>query len=145
MPDYRLYFNEIERAVQGAFQGARPELLCEPGRAMVGDAMMLALQVKARDGAKLFLNDGVYGTLGEFPDIGPIKPSVPNRRGKASAFEIFGPTCDSIDRLAEPMWLPGDVAEGDYLLFKGMGAYAGALASRFNGYGTPDLVEVTRL
>ena len=83
------------------------------------------------------------GTLGEFPDIGVIAPEVPGRSGTKLAFGVFGPTCDSIDRLAGPMHLPGDIAEGDYLMFHGMGAYAASLASRFNGYGTADLVEVS--
>ena len=142
-PNLAPYFDRIARAVQQHFGRDAPHLLCEPGRAMVGDAMMLALKVKARDGAQLFLNDGIYGTLGEFPDIGVIAPEVPGRSGTNLAFEVFGPTCDSIDRLAGPMHLPGDIAEGDYLMFHGMGAYAASLASRFNGYGTADLVEVS--
>jgi ornithine decarboxylase len=39
-----------------------------------------------------------------------------------------------------PFMLPGSVAEGDYLEIGNMGAYARAIAGRFNGYGEYDEV-----
>ena len=58
---------------------------------------------------------------------------------------VFGPTCDSIDRLPDPLPLPGDLAEGDYLLIAGMGAYTRCLSTDFNGYGLRDVVTVAHL
>ena len=58
---------------------------------------------------------------------------------------IYGPTCDSIDRLPDPLALPEGLDEGDYVLFDGMGAYSIAMGTRFNGYGKADLVTVQRL
>jgi ornithine decarboxylase len=63
------------------------------------------------------------------------------RTGAPRSRVVWGPTCDSIDRLPAPLDLPGDLAEGDALLFPGMGAYSTALATRFNGYGALELAE----
>ena len=41
--------------------------------------------------------------------------------------------------------LPDTIAEGDYLLFSGMGAYSLATGTRFNGYGLGDPVAVRGL
>jgi ornithine decarboxylase len=56
-----------------AFGAERPELVCEPGRAICGDAFTLAARVKSvRDGSHVFLNDGLYGSLFELGQIGII-------------------------------------------------------------------------
>jgi ornithine decarboxylase len=67
------------------------------------------------------------------------------RQGAPVERVVFGPTCDSIDRMPDPLPLPGDMAEGDYILFAGMGAYTRSLTTRFNGYGLSDVVTVASL
>lgn len=150
-PDLERVFKEIDRAVHQAF-GAVPSLVCEPGRAMVAECFSLAACVKAvrRDGT-LFLNDGIYGGFAEWRDISPsdriicLSPEGAVRSGANRTRTVFGPTCDSLDRLPDSVALPEDVQEGDYLLFAGMGAYSLAIATRFNGYGIRDVVTVKRL
>jgi ornithine decarboxylase len=139
------FFHVIGAAAQ-AF-AVPPALLCEPGRAMVSEAMTLALRVRARCGRQVFLNDGLYGSLAEFADIGPVDrvTVLTDKPGAMLPFEAFGPTCDSLDRLNAPLMLPDTIAEGDYVLFAGMGAYSSALATRFNGFGAVDVVPVARL
>ena len=116
--------------------------MCEPGRGLCADAFTVATRVKAlRDGVHVFLNDGVYGSLTEMPSIGGIdrieviEPSGKPRSGAMVNRIVFGPTCDSIDRLPGEMMLPTDLAEGDYLLFHCMGAYSTVTNTRFNGFG----------
>ena len=144
------YFQAIRDAV-AAFPGPGPDLLCEPGRGMVADAFALAARVKARRGvATVFLNDGIYGSLSEFPSIGLPRYQVlssdgPARTGPAQDFRIFGPTCDALDVLPGVSPLPVDVADGDYILFQSMGAYVAGVSTRFNGYGDRQQVTVTRL
>ena len=58
---------------------------------------------------------------------------------------VFGPTCDSVDRLPGDIALPGDMEEGDYVLFHGMGAYSMATNTRFNGFGDLGLATVLAL
>jgi ornithine decarboxylase len=57
----------------------------------------------------------------------------------------YGPTCDSIDRLPDPLPLPDDLEDGDHILIAGMGAYTRSLSTGFNGYGLRDVVTVARL
>lgn len=151
-PDLEAILAHIGAETARHFGPDAPALVCEPGRAMVAEAFSLAARVKAlRDSGAVFLNDGVYGGLTEIRDIGApdrvtvIAPDGTERRGAPVARVVFGPTCDSIDRLPDPLALPGDLAEGDYLLWAGMGAYTRALSTGFNGYGLRDVVTVTRL
>ena len=141
-PDLERIFSTIDRATTATFGSARPELLCEPGRAMVAEAFLLATQIRAlRDDGAVFLDDGIYGGLSEFPVLGAIdRVSVLDgegqpRTGPRQPRVLFGPTCDSLDRIPGEIPLAADLAEGDWLLFEGMGAYSLATATRFNGYG----------
>ena len=151
-PDLEAIFDHIEQVTRQAFGPHAPALLCEPGRAMAAEAFTLATRVKALRGADaVLLNDGVYGGLFEARDIGTarrisaIAPDGTPRNGAPVARTVFGPTCDSLDRLPEVIDLPSDLAEGDYLLFAGMGAYSLSLATRFNGYGPGETVTVDDL
>ena len=57
-------------------------------------------------------------------------------------FALFGPTCDSADRMAGPFWLPADVREGDWIEIGQLGAYGACLRTAFNGFDRARLVEV---
>lgn len=151
-PDLAAIFAHIRAETDRCFGAQAPRLVCEPGRAMVADALTLATRVKAlRACGAVFLNDGIYGGLMEMRDIGApgrirvIDPQGRARQGAPVPRVVFGPTCDSLDRLPEPLPLPGDIAEGDYVLFDGMGAYSRSLTTRFNGYGLEDMVTVADL
>ncbi|MCC1492503.1 type III PLP-dependent enzyme [Cognatishimia sp. F0-27] len=147
-PDLDAVFNRIASAREAVFadSGGQPELVCEPGRAMVADAWQIALRVKASDETGVYLNDGVYGALSEWRDLPPgdriavFAADGADRRGAAVPRVVFGPTCDSLDRLPAPLPLPDDLQVGDYLLIEGMGAYSGALVTGFNGYGARQVV-----
>lgn len=134
-------FAAIQRSCMRNFDDDRPALLCEPGRAMVADAFSLCVRIKSRSDDAVFLNDGVYGGLTEFRDIGHCErygvyaPDGTPRFGTVADFVAFGPTCDSLDKLPSALRLPDDCAEEDYVLINGMGAYASCIATRFNGYG----------
>jgi ornithine decarboxylase len=57
-------------------------------------------------------------------------------------FRFYGPTCDSIDHMPGPFWLPADVDEGDYIEIGMLGAYGVAMNTRFNGFGDTDAAIV---
>lgn len=142
-------FETIARAVRAAFGDSAPGLVCEPGRAMVAESVSLALRVKAMKGeGQVYLNDGIYGALAEQPIMGMtdrlrvLAPDGTERRGAARPRLVWGPTCDSLDRLPGAVPLPDDTAEGDYIVIDGMGAYSTATVTRFNGYGGLRLVTV---
>ncbi|MGR3571507.1 alanine racemase [Brevirhabdus sp.] len=149
-PDLGAIFAAIDAQARRDF-AQMPGLLCEPGRAMVAESYALALRVKAiRDGAAVFLNDGIYGHLAEAPLLGAVQrvtvlgPEGP-RRGPRRPVQVFGPTCDSVDELPRGLSLPDDLAEDDHLLIHGMGAYCEVTATRFNGYGAASVVNVRSL
>jgi ornithine decarboxylase len=151
-PDLSAIFARIAEATAAAFGASAPTLVCEPGRGLVGDAFSLAARVRAvRDGAHVFLNDGVYGALAEVPLVGAldrieaVAPDGRLRHGAPVARTVFGPTCDSVDRLPGELALPADIAEGDYVVFHGLGAYSVATNTRFNGFGALALETVLRL
>lgn len=142
-------FALIDRVTTEAFGDNRPMLVCEPGRAICGDAFTLAARVKAvRDGSHVFLNDGVYGALTELPLIGVIDrmtvvtPEGQVRGGPTAPRIVFGPTCDSVDRLPGELPLAADIAEGDFVVVHGMGAYSTVTNTRFNGFGELGMATV---
>lgn len=151
-PELEAIFAQIARATAEAFGAHRPQLVCEPGRGLVGDAFALITRVNAlRDGVHVFLNDGIYGCLAEAPLMGSVdriavfSPSGTPRTAAPVGRVVFGPTCDSIDRLPGEVALPSDLAEGDFVVFQGMGAYSCALSTRFNGFGQVELATALSL
>ncbi len=152
VPQIEDTFALIDRVATEAFGADRPALICEPGRALCGDAFALAARVKAlRDGTHVFLNDGVYGSLTELPMIGVIDrievlaPTGEKRKGEALPRIVFGPTCDSVDRLPGEIPLPVDLAEGDFVIWQGMGSYSTVTNTRFNGFGELQMATVLSL
>ena len=67
------------------------------------------------------------------------------RGGDEGGRVIFGPTCDSVDRLPGELVLPGEVQEGDYVIFHGAGAYSVVTNTRFNGFGEMQRATALRL
>ncbi len=149
-PDLAPIFAMIKTSITQHFPDHAPKLVCEPGRAMVADSFSLALCVKTRSDDIIYLNDGIYGGLAEFRDIGHIERykviSINNTALKSDKndFHVFGPTCDSLDQLSAPLPLPNDIEEGDYILFENAGAYTHSIATRFNGYGDVETVDITK-
>lgn len=151
-PDLEAIFARISSATAAAFPDGAPALVCEPGRAMVAEAFSLGTRIKAlrRDGS-VFLNDGIYGGLAEAPILGntdrivTLSPDGVPRCGSPRPHTVFGPTCDSLDRLPGEIVLQSDMVEGDYVIFAGQGAYSSATATRFNGYGRIDQATVQTL
>ena len=149
-PDLKFVFGQISEAVERTFCANAPPLVCEPGRALVSECYKLLVRVKGRKtGNILYLNDGIYGAMAEWRDIGPIKrldvmrPSGMTITSPLTDFTIFGPTCDSLDRLPGSVALPRTIQDGDYILISGMGAYSSATCTPFNGYGAIERVTIT--
>ena len=124
-------------------------LWAEPGRALVAGGGSVVVQVQLRRGNALYVNDGVYGNLSDAGALGFRFPARRIRLGEADGgeaetadFILFGPTCDSADRMSGPFRLPADIREGDWIELGQLGAYGGCLASRFNGFGGAQLIEV---
>ncbi len=143
-PALTRYFHVIRQAVRR--HGLQePALLCEPGRALVAEAGSVLVRVDLRKGDRLYLNDGSFGALHDAAALGWRYPARRVWRAGAGAvteettplrpFRLFGPTCDSMDRMDGPFFLPADMAEGDWIEIGHLGAYGAAMRTTFNGFG----------
>lgn len=147
-PPLEGYIRAIESGVRALALPADCELLAEPGRALVAEGASLVVQVQMRRDDRLYINDGVYGSLMDLRLTEGLNPPVRLRRpGSAMSedcddFTIFGPTCDSIDVLPLPWRLPKDAGEGDWIEVGLMGAYSNVFATDFNGLTAPQVAEV---
>ncbi|MBE7219344.1 MAG: type III PLP-dependent enzyme [Caulobacteraceae bacterium] len=145
-PDMGEYAGAIERGFNDMAVHETAELWCEPGRALVAEAASHLVKVELRKGDALYLNDGSYGSLFDATHFKWPFPTKLVRDGESSAelkpFRFYGPTCDSIDVMPGPYWLPEDVREGDYIEIGMLGAYGTTMGTRFNGYGDFERVEV---
>ncbi|USG60443.1 type III PLP-dependent enzyme [Sneathiella marina] len=145
LPDY---FDGIQQALT-EFGFDKLEIFCEPGRALVAQGGAVAVRVEMRRGHSLYLNDGTYGALFDAGQPGwnfPLELYGGGRLGKSdemALFEFYGPTCDSIDKMSGPFSLPADVAEGDWIIFRSLGAYGYAMQTRFNGFYSETTVAIT--
>lgn len=145
-PDTGAIFAEIEDGFD-RLNLLNARLWAEPGRALVAAAASIVVQVQARRGDALYINDGVYGSLADAGTLGfryPVRLIRPD--GAASdelmTFSFFGPTCDSADAMRGPFVLPADTAEGDWIEIGQLGAYGACLRTAFNGFDRARIVEV---
>jgi ornithine decarboxylase len=140
------YADSIQRGFAEMMVHETTELWCEPGRALVAESTSILVKVELRKGDALYLNDGSYGNLFDAAHTKWPFPVKLVRDGDASsnlkAFRFYGPTCDSLDAMPGPFWLPDDIDEGDLIEIGMLGAYGVAMGTRFNGFGKTDMVLV---
>jgi ornithine decarboxylase len=150
-PDMTEYLESIERGFADMMVHEDTELWCEPGRALVAEASSILTKVELKKGDALYLNDGSYGSLFDAAHVKwpfPVKlyrsedGEAREVEGALKPFRFYGPTCDSIDHMPGPFWLPEDVREGDYIEIGMLGAYGVAMNTRFNGFGDAETVLV---
>jgi len=140
-PPLSHFLAAISRGVAKLDLPAHCRLWCEPGRALVAESQSVVVQVQAKKGGALYINDGVYGSLADagaavglrFP-VRVVAQGGSRRQGRLRAFEFFGPTCDSADRMRGPFLLPSDIQVGDWIEIGQVGAYGRVLSTGFNGF-----------
>ena len=141
------YFKEIKNSLENLKLKKLPEIICEPGRAIVAESGSTLVKVILRKKQKLFINDGTYGTLFDAGVPNIVYPSklITNGRivsKKITAFDFYGPTCDSMDYMKGPFLLPNNVKEGDYIELGQLGAYGLTFRTEFNGFYSDEIYEV---
>jgi len=141
------YINEIKKAFDHLKLENKPELLCEPGRALVAESGSSIVRIVLRKKQKLYINDGTYGSLFDagFPNIVFPARMIQNGRiisKKLTAFNFFGPTCDSMDYMKGPFILPNNIKENDYIELGQLGAYGITFRTKFNGFFSDQIFEV---
>jgi ornithine decarboxylase len=147
VPPLEDYMAEIRTGLKALALNPTVDIFAEPGRSIVADACSLLTQVQLRKEDRLYINDGIYGSLSEMVQVDiRFRARVIRLNGdvsdKSQAFTLDGPTCDSVDVLPGTFDLPTDVREGDWIEIDQIGAYSNALATRFNGFYPETYVEV---
>lgn len=146
-PPLEVFFEVIHKAFESLPVSYSSELWCEPGRALCAEYSSLIVRVEKRRGDELYINDGAYGALFDAAHIGwrfPVEllRDTPSHT-RAHAFSFYGPTCDDMDHMAGPFYLPADIDTGDYIEIGMLGAYGCAMRTGFNGFGSVETIEVT--
>ena len=141
------YFKEIKNSLKKLKFEKMPEVLCEPGRAIVAESGSTVVRVNLRKKQKLYINDGTYGTLfdGGVPNIVFPTKLITNGRiisKKLTSFDFYGPTCDSMDYMKGPFLLPNNIKENDYIELGQLGAYGLTFRTQFNGFFSDEIFEV---
>ena len=91
------YFKAIKDALKDLKLSKLPEILCEPGRAIVAESGSTIVRINLRKKQKLYINDGTYGSLFDAGTPNIVYPSrlITNGRiisKKMTAFDFYGPT-----------------------------------------------------
>jgi ornithine decarboxylase len=153
IPDTAALLEEIGGEIQAWGLGDLP-LTAEPGRVIVARSLSVIVRVLLKKGRRIYINDGIWASLsdswtGKITLPARLLPD-PARRGKRPGnpdkimpFRVCGATCDSVDILSRPFYLPESVDTGDWIEIGHIGAYSLALRTRFNGFYPDTFVEVT--
>jgi len=143
------YFNEIKICLNDLNLKSLPEIICEPGRALVAESGSTIVRVNLRKKQKLYINDGTYGTLFDAGTPNIVFPSKMIKDNtnkiiskKLTAFDFYGPTCDSMDYMKGPFLLPNNIKENDYIELGQLGAYGLTFRTQFNGFYSNEIYEV---
>ncbi len=143
------YFEEIKKSLENLKLDKTPKIICEPGRALVAESGSTIVRVNLRRKQKLYINDGTYGTLFDAGTPNIVYPSKLIRETsnkiiskKMTAFNFFGPTCDSMDFMKGPFVLPNNIKENDYIELGQLGAYGLTFRTQFNGFYSDEIYEV---
>jgi ornithine decarboxylase len=151
MPDLPDLMAELRREIDEWGFSNLP-LIAEPGRVIVARSLSVIVRVLLKKGRRLYINDGIWGSLSDswtgkitLPARLIHDPARTRRSGRADKlvpFKVCGATCDSVDILSRPFWLPETADTGDWVEIGHIGAYSLGLRTRFNGFYPDTFVEV---
>ena len=143
------YLNEIKKGLKNLRLKKLPEIICEPGRALVAESGSTIVRINLKKKQKLYINDGTYGTLFDAGTPNIVFPSKMIKDNsnkiiskKLTAFDFYGPTCDSMDYMKGPFLLPNNIKENDYIELGQLGAYGLTFRTQFNGFFSDEIYEV---
>ena len=141
------YMEEIKKGLKNLKLTKLPEIMCEPGRAIVAESGSTVVKVILRKKQNLYINDGTYGSLFDAGVPNFVFPSKMITDGrihskKLTPFSFFGPTCDSLDYMKGPFLLPNNIKEGDYIELGQLGSYGLTFRTNFNGFYSNEIFEV---
>ena len=126
-----------------------PRLSVEPGRAIVGPAVLTLYEVgtvKDVDGIRTYVSvdGGMSDNIRTALYDASYSATVAGRRSDAEPMlaRVVGKHCESGDIVVKDEFLPADVRPGDILAVPGTGAYCRSMASNYNHVPRPPVVAV---
>lgn len=138
--------NIINKSIEEFFKDIDIKFISEPGRYFVTSAYTLVTSVINKKIVKspenpdekhiiYYLSESVYGSLNNIVFDHAELHLLPfnERNEKRYDCTIYGPTCDSYDKIATNCLLP-DLSIGEVIYIENMGAYTIAASSNFNGF-----------
>lgn len=137
---------EVLRPLLAPFLSRGFRVIAEPGRSIVGNAGILITRIigKAKRSGRVwyYLDDGLYGTFSAIPfDKARFSFFALKESEERIPAVLAGPTCDSLDVVAEDVLLP-PLEVDDLIVVPDIGAYSWASATNFNGFDKPQVVMV---
>ncbi|MBU6449769.1 MAG: type III PLP-dependent enzyme [Rhodospirillales bacterium] len=143
VPEHDEFGAAIMGAMRQHFGNSLPDMLIEPGRAMVGNAGVVAAEavlvcrrMPEDERRWVYLDIGRFGGLAE-TEGESIRYRVTAGEGPTGPVVLAGPSCDGVDVMYEktPYSLPLSLKSGDTVLIHDTGAYVTSYASQsFNGF-----------
>ncbi|XP_006894656.1 PREDICTED: ornithine decarboxylase 2-like [Elephantulus edwardii] len=145
-------FEEFSRVINAALakdftKESDVRIIAEPGRFYAASVFTSAVNIIAKKAVQepggnrklvYYLNEGLYGSFRMFirerlPKI-PIVVKELSSEAPLFSCTLYGPTCDSYDKISmEEVQLP-ELDVGDWLIFPSTGAYTSTMSSCFNGF-----------
>ncbi|MEQ4301270.1 diaminopimelate decarboxylase [Plantactinospora sp. B6F1] len=142
----------INKIVDGECEGLRlavPRLSIEPGRAIIGPAVLTLYEVgtvKDVDGIRTYVSvdGGMSDNIRTALYGASYSATVASRRSTAEPIlaRVVGKHCEAGDVVVKDEFLPADVQPGDLLAVPGTGAYCRSMASNYNHVPRPPVVAV---
>ncbi|XP_065891459.1 ornithine decarboxylase-like [Dysidea avara] len=147
------FFQEIASTVMSSLEATFGsqykdlKVIGEPGRYFACSTHVLAVSVISKRCISshpnkefmYYINDGIYGSFNCLLH-GHVKPTPKilqcSTNSVATSSIVWGPTCDSIDKVNTAFLLP-ELNVGDWLYYEDMGAYTICAQSPFNGFSRP--------
>ena len=124
------------------------QIIAEPGRYLSAPAMKAVSTVmgkaKRGDTCWYYLDDGIYGSYsGQIFDHATYPLTVFSDINDKELAVLAGPTCDSIDVIAEQVTIP-HLSIGDLVVGHQMGAYTSATSTQFNLFDKANIVAINQ-
>jgi ornithine decarboxylase len=142
VPTLAGYATAISAALEGHFPFHRPEIVLEPGRAVVAEAGLIRAEVvlvAQRSGRRwVYLDIGRYNGLAETENEAITYRVIAPGGEPRGPVVLAGPTCDGDDVIYQhtPYELPLSLRVGDRVDIPDTGAYTASYSSvSFNGIG----------
>lgn len=142
-------FSELAKRINAELDRLFPpeiNIIAEPGRFIVATAGTAVSKIigKAVRHGKLcyYINDGVYSTFSGIIFDHCQYHFDSFKEGPAQICTVFGPTCDGLDVISMTEELPSNLARGDLLYSRNIGAYSGATSTCFNGFPPAKVISI---